>query len=477
MFKAGMKQDPTENPCILIKIFSDAYSENPLYAVRLLFYIRDIRGGQGCKYFFRTVISYLGKVNPRLACDIVKYIPEYGSWNDIFDVLKYDGIRNLDPTVVETMLNMIKNQLREDSENMFENHNISLIFKWMPSENTSSKETVKLAKWLRNKLGYDSKSYRKLLSIGRTYLDVVERKICAKQIDKIKYDTVPAKAMAKYKNMFFEKDNIRFNQYLDAVVKGKSKINASTLYPCDLVHEFAPNGYIDSRYMSAQHIKLFNEQWKALPNFFNDKSDNSIVVADVSGSMSGTPMEVCLSLACYIAERNTGAFHNKFITFSQEPELCELYGKNIVERLYNLSNANWSMNTNLSKVFELLYNAVTPATVNDMPSTIYIISDMQFDSCIDSNEMSTFELWQKRFKENLGIDLPKIVFWNVSNNYNTVPITIHNTGSILISGKSPAILKFVMGENHLDTLLLIKDIVYSSRYKNILSEDYFQKSA
>ena len=477
MFKAGMKQDPTENPCNLIKIFTDAYKENPLYAVRLLFYIRDVRGGQGCKNFFRTVISYLGKTDPKLACSLCEYIPEYGSWNDLFDILKYNGYSNLDKTVVDTIFNMVKHQLKQDMKNMLEDKPISLLVKWMPSENTSSAESVKLAKIVRKYLEYDSKSYRKLLSTGRQYLDIVERKVCANEIDKIKYETVPSKAMLKYKHTFIEKDNVRFNKYLEAVSAGKSKINASTLYPCDLVHQIAPSGYVYMHSLSANAIKLFIEQWKALPDFFNGKQDNSIVVADVSGSMIGTPLEVCLSLACYIAERNKGAFHNKFITFSGKPQLCNLTGKNIVEYLYNMQSADWGMNTDLSKVFQLLFDAVTPETVKDMPSTIYIISDMQFDQCIDSRKLSTFEYWQEKFKSELGIELPKVVFWNVANEHDDVPVTIHNTGAILISGKSPAILKFVMGENHLDTLSLIKDIVYSPKYNNILSEDYFKKSA
>lgn len=472
MFKAGVMKDRTYAED-MIRLFNQAWYENPLYAIRLLFYIRDCRGGQGCKLFFRSVMLYLSKYQPNVAKAIYSYIPEYGCWSDVIDMLKTPDFV-LSKSMRTELFSLIIKQLTEDMANIDKKKSISLLFKWMPSENTSSKETVKLAKEMRNRLQLNSCEYRKMLSAGRKYLDIVERKMCKNQFNKINYSAVPSVAMKNYNDAFLRHDEVRYTKYLDDVTVGKSKINASVLYPYDVIRNIVS---IDGEFIETDSttLKQVEAQWKALPDFFNQKSDNSIVVADVSGSMCGIPLKVCLSLAIYIAERNHGSFHNKFITFSAEPSLQNLKGKSLAEKFYNLARANWDMNTNLSKVFSLLFNAVTPETVKDMPSSIYIISDMQFDYCIEGGSKNTYEYWKSKFKEKLGVDLPKIIFWNVSEcNCDTVPITINDNNTLLVSGFSPSIIKFIMNGSE-NTLELIEDIVLSDRYNKILSEEQIKE--
>lgn len=467
MFKGGVMKDRT---CVhdMIKLFNQAWKENPLYAIRLLFYIRDCRGGQGCKLFFRAILVYLSKFQPNVAKAVFSYIPQYGCWADVIDILKVPRTV-LNENIRKELFTVVFNQLTEDIQNMKNNKSISLLFKWLPSENTSSKETVALAKEFRNRLQIDSREYRKMLSSGRKYLDIVERKMCKNQFEKINYSAVPSVAMKKYNQAFLRHDQDRYNRYLDDVNCGKKKINASVLYPYDVIKDVLTN---DGCFRSDSiTIKQVEALWKNLPDFFNQSKDNSIVVADVSGSMCGIPIKVCLSLAVYIAERNHGSFHNKFITFSENPNLQELIGHTLEEKFRNLARADWGMNTDLSKVFGLLYNAVTPETVKDMPSSIYIISDMQFDACINGRRESTYNYWKRKFNEDLGIDLPRVIFWNVSEcNCNTVPITVKNDNTILVSGFSPSIIKFIMN-GATNTLQLIEDVVQSDRYKNILSEE------
>ena len=460
--RAGtMRDEYDENECVTL--FTNAFNDNPLYAIRLLFYIRDVRGGQGVKYFFRKVMVYLAKNEPKLTCALVDYIPEYGSWKDIIDLLSYsDGYSAM---VENYIVNKIGSQLVQDGKNILEGKNISLLAKWMPSENTSSHETRMLAKKLRIALNLNSKDYRKMLSKYRAHLNVVETKMCANTWDGIKYETVPSKAMQNYSNAFTRHDEIRFNQYLDSVKTGKTKINAKTLYPYDLIHQLQKD-LADSKTIEAQ--------WNALPDYFAGKKDNSIVVADVSGSMFGNPIEVCISLALYIAERNKGEFHNKFITFSASPNLQSIKGNSLIQKLTSIESSDWGMNTDLDAVFQLLYNAAEQTNVEDLPSTIYIISDMQFDDCMENGNKTTFEKWQKKFGLELGKPLPRVVFWNVSN-YATFPITVHNSGAILVSGFSPSILKYVMEDKISDGRELLEEIVNSDRYKNILSTEELHK--
>lgn len=469
-----MFKGPNEKDKMMIvenyRMFLEAFYESPVDAIRLLFYIRDCRGGQGTKAFFRNVMLCLSCYKPEIACQIIKYIPEYGSWDDVIYLFKNRDKMHFSSQ--NTIFTMICEQIAEDSKNIMDNKSCSLLFKWMPSENTSSAETVRAAKEMRKLLKMNSHDYRVMLSAGRKYVDIVERKLCAKKYEYIDYKTVPAKAMLKYRNAFMRNDEKHFNKYLADLEAGKTKINAGTLYPFDLVNKLTDmSGFSVNPNLSDADIKVIENQWKALPNFFDNKSDNSIVVADVSGSMTGNPIKVCLSLALYIAERNKGIFHNKFITFSANPSLENLRGNNLRERLMNLTRAEWDMNTNIDAVFQLLYNAVTPETIKDMPSSIYIISDMQFDSCCTGGKSTVFEKWQKKFKTELKIDLPKVIFWNVSEyGCNTMPITIHNTGAMLVSGFSPAIIKFIMNNDVIDTLGLIKSITESERYNNIVIE-------
>lgn len=475
MFKAGVMKNKYETDAEAIRLFANAFEENPIYAIRLLFYVRDIRGGQGCRNFFRQVMNFIAANLPGYFTKIVDFIPEYGRWDDMIYILNNSKVSK---EIKNLVLNHIKEQFIKDLKNIKDNKSISLLMKWMPSENASSSVTIGLAKQIRNFLKIDSKTYRKALSLGRNYINIIEHNICQGPLSDVDYSKVPSKAMMKYKNIFKNKDNIRFEEYLSKLQKGETKVNASTLYPYDIIHEMykclSTFNYYGENNEEHKRITLLNEQWKALPNFFENKSDNSIVVADVSGSMSGTPIEVCISLALYIAERNHGVFHNKVITFSAQPELVEIPEclNTLEDRINFIQNISWGMNTNLDKVFKLLFNAVQKTgKVEDLPSSIYIISDMQFDMAFEhSGDETVFEKWQRKFAE-IGVELPKVIFWNVSEfECNTCPITINNSGAVCISGFSPSIIKYIMGSDLNNTLALIETIVLSPRYNKILSE-------
>ena len=472
LFKAGvMRKNSLDD---IIKVFVDAYSENPLYAIRLLFYNRDVRGGQGCKNFFYKSMYFLMKFKPEVFKACIQYIPEYGSWKDIFILIEYAKEKEL-TEVFESLMNFVKDQYIKDVSNILEKKSISLLMKWMPSENTSSQNTKELARVVRNYLGINSKTYRKSLSLGRKYLNIVECKLTDKDYLNIDYKNVPSKAMQNYRQAFLRNDEKRFLQYIADVKAGKSKINAKALYPFDIISKLTcKNGFANTWYleqMDKNELSVLLEQWKALPDFFKGKKDNSIVVADVSGSMEGIPMCVCVSLALYIAQRNHGLYHNKFITFSNNPTLVETTD-DLIESMIKLSNAEWDMTTNIDAVFRLIYQSIPPSTIKDIPSTIYIISDMQFNQATSNNNKTLFERWKEKFNK-IGLELPRIVFWNVAeNDYNNVPITINESGALLISGFNPVILSYIMGNSFNNTLELIKNIVCSERYKNILSKDF-----
>lgn len=468
LFKSGTMRN--EEAATIANAFIAAFKENPVYATRLAFYTRDIRGGQGERRVFRICMQTLANIDANTFEKVIAFIPEYGRWDDLIYIL--NNINN--SKLKDCIKAFIAGQLAKDLENFEQKKSISLLAKWLPSENASSDETIKSAKQLRKFFELTPKEYRKMLSSLREYLNIIETKMSSKKWNEINYNIVPSKAMMKYRKAFERNDKERYSSYINQLVDPENKavkVNASTLYPFDIIQKIYSYFHCYNNELSDEELKLFDAQWKALPDYFKDKFDNAIVVADVSGSMEGNPMNVAIGLALYIAERNKGLFNNKFITFSHRPQLEEICGNDIFEKAKNLSQADWGMNTDLDAVFNLIYTAAINGNAKqaDLPSMIYIISDMQFDSCCEESDKTVFEKWKEVFAKS-GYELPTVVFWNVSAyGNNNVPITVNDSGVLLCSGYSPAIIKYIMESDVTDTMALIENIVKGERYACILA--------
>jgi len=432
------------------KLFAHAYAENPETATRILFWARDIRGGQGEREVFRNLFKYLVEENGEIGAKLISLVPVYGRWDDLL-VLE-------NTSAWETVLNAIQNQLNLDRVSYKAGEAVSLLTKWMPSINASSKDTKRLGRKIAAHLGMTEREYRKVLSNLRTHINVVEKAMCSKEWSAIDYSKVPSRAAFMYRKAFAKQDATRYAEYLSAVEKGEAKINASTLYPYDIVEQYL--------YKGARNDKTIDLQWEALPNYMEGKEFNGLVVADVSGSMYGRPMAVSISLAMYIAERNTAeVWKNKFLTFSERPELQSIVGSTIGKRIDNLSGAAWGMNTDLMAVFKTVLDAgvKNDVPVEEMPSKLIIVSDMQFDQCCRSNKRTNFEQIQKLYRK-AGYEMPQLVFWNVNAIGGNVPIKAHDTGTCLVSGCSPSILKSVLTDSVLTPVDTMNETVYTERY-------------
>lgn len=432
------------------KLFLKAYREDPETAIRILFYIRDIRGGQGEREVFRQVFKEFILIDPEQAIKVFQLIPEYGRWDDLLVVE--------DTPLWENFIQLVKRQLQEDLNLMLEKKPISLMAKWLPSINTSSKDSKRIGRKIAHALQFTEKQYRKTLTLLRTYIKIVEQKMCNNEWNLIDYEKVPSKASMMYRKAFGKHDYERYLKYLEAVKKGEKKINSSTLYPYEIVENYL--------YSFERSDTTLNLQWEALPNYMEDCKLNGIVVADVSGSMLGRPMSVSISIAMYIAERNTGIWKDKFITFSSNPQLNDIVGSSIAERVNNISNADWGYNTNLQSVFNLILEAGKKYNISpeEMPQRIIIISDMQFDIAC-KNELTNFEAIRENYKKS-GYEMPFLIFWNV-NSFENVPMKFDDTGTCLVSGCSPAVLKNILSGNFLSPIDYMRDVVYNERYKAV----------
>ena len=447
----------------ILSLFLKAFSEDKLLALKTLFYFRDCRKGQGERRLFRTILKYLANNYPEIVIKNISLIPFYGRWDDLFVLF--------DTKCEMEMMNYVLNQLNDDVNNYEKNQNVSLLAKWMPSINTSSYYTVSIAKKFINRLGIKEKGYRKMLSLLRGYIKVVEKQMCSNEWNIIEYSKVPSKAMLTYEHAFQRHDTSRFDKYINDVKEGKTKINSSVLYPSDLVAKSFSLTSEDST-----SISVLDEQWKVLPNYISgDQQKNILVVADTSGSMFDAigSIYVSIALALYCSERINGPFKNYWMSFSEEPTFQEVTGNNLFEKIKLLDRELWGCNTNLLAVFRLILDKIYDLEVeknrklkeNEIPTHILIISDMEFDQGSNSRQTNFEEI--KDMYEEAGYNLPKLVWWNVASRQKNVPITKDNNGNVMVSGYSPSILQYILGTDEYNPIDMMLEVIQSERYKDV----------
>ena len=466
----------------IVDKFVRAFYEDKLLAIKWLFYARDVREGIGERRLFRICLKYLAERHADIAAAIIPLVPEYGRWDDLWCLLDTD--------LKVDVLVLVGNQLLDDANNFANNQSISLLAKWLPSINTSSEETKRLARIIIDGLGFKSeKQYRKFLSALRSYLKVVEVDMSAKRWDAIDYAAVPSRANLIYNDAFLKNDEERRRGYLEALQKGETKINAGVLFPHDIVHKYGIRPYSEDT--------TLEELWKALPDYVNG-AGNTICVADGSGSMcSGvgdtgvTALEVANALAIYFSERSSGQFKDQYITFSENPQIVDFSkAKNLKEKLEIAAKHNEVANTNIEAVFDLILTTAVKKGMSqdELPQNILILSDMEFDDCAYvqdgtetygdwwSGQIKTrprmvepsgklFDIFAKRYAEH-GYKLPRLVFWNICGRTGTIPVKENDLGVALVSGFSPAIAKMVLS-NSTDPFDCLLEQLNTERYKPV----------
>ncbi|MGN0015752.1 MAG: DUF2828 family protein [Candidatus Avelusimicrobium sp.] len=447
----------------IMRDFTKAFYEDKLLALKWLFFARDVRGGLGERRLFRVILTYLALYcRPKYAKKAIGLVPVYGRYDDLFCLLENEKIAKRIQTAA---LVYLKKQFEADCAEMQKGGRVSLLAKWLPSCNASSENTKKLAKRIREYFRLSEKDYRKTLSSLRSYLDVTEVKTCANRWGQIDYSKVPARANLLYGDAFLKHDEAGRRKFLDGVLKHGQKMNASVLYPHDIVGQYRGKAAYDAN---------LEALWKSLsPAGLGKNASSSIVVADGSGSMymnvggsAVLAIDVCNALAVYFAERLSGAFKDKFITFSNSPQLVDLSkGKNLFEKLNIVSAYNEVANTNIEAVFDLiLQTARKQNTKKDaLPETVFILSDMEFDRAASApaNE-KLFQTIRRKYEE-AGYKLPRLVFWNLCGRSMTVPLRENENGVMLISGFSPNIVKMVLSDK-LDPYEALKEVLEAPRY-------------
>lgn len=450
----------------VITLFHNALKENEAYAMKCLFYLRDIRGGQGERRFFRICLRFLGNAYPEIALRNLEYIPFVGRWDDV--IYAFEGTK-----IEKEAFEFIVKQLSLDVESKTP----SLLAKWLPSENASSLETKRLGNLTRTYLNMSHKQYRKTLSILRERINIVERLMSEGRWDEIEFDKIPSKAGLKYRNAFARRDILK-ERYKTFMTSDNTTVNAKALYPYDVVHNAIEemDGYWGANpdNLDAVQRAALNKYWDNLADYIQGKVFNGMAVVDTSGSMYGRPMEVAVALGMYCAEKAQGPYHDHFITFSARPELQRIQGKDFCAKVANILKADWGSNTNISAVFDLLLNTAIRhhCSQDEIPQNIIIISDMEFDYCATTgpnwrdrgfDKTTLFEDIKQKWAA-VGYEMPKLIFWNVDARQNNIPMK--DDGNVCyVSGFSPILFEQIL--ENLGAYDLMMNKLNDKRYENI----------
>ena len=448
----------------VILLFREAYAEDPVYALKCLFYIRDVRGGQGERRFFRVCMKDLATQDTDAVLRNLKNIPEFGRWDDVFALIG--------TPVQKEALAFVREQLTLDVQCKTP----SLLAKWMPSENTSSEATRKTAAIVRKSLGMTHKQYRKTLSILRKRINVLERLMSEGRWDEIEFDKIPSKAGLKYKNAFARHDIERMKRdpqvqsYADFAKDTTTKVNAGTLYPYEVVAK-ARNVYRLS--MENTDRLMVNKYWENLTDYFKGKTFNGLAVVDTSGSMTwnggdACPLNVAISLGLYCAERANGPFAGHYVSFASRPQLIKTEGVDFVDKVRRIYQTNLCDNTNIEATFDLLLSTALAngCSQEDLPQNLIVISDMEFDAARgyygrQTNSKTLMENIRNKWAAH-GYRMPHLIYWNVDARQNNVPEDLGCGLVSYVSGMSPSIFETILsGKTGYD---LMMEKLNSERY-------------
>lgn len=475
----------------IAKRYARVYFENPKLAVAFLFFAGDVRGGCGERRTFRACFDWLVRNEPAIASRLAGLIPEYSRWDNL--------VRLVDSAISETVVGIVKKQLLADASALKCNGRVSLLAKWMPSERTSSKATRRLAKSWISRIGWSPRDYRKTLSALRAKISVVETFMSSDRFSEIDYGAVPSRANLKYAKAFVRHDKERREKYLEDIKKGKAKINASeAVFPHEIVSRLRRNtdfgeynGAWDSALDGSVDATL-ESMWNALPNKVGESDGGTICVVDSSASMdtragcnsSVTCWEVALSLGIYTSERLHGQFHDKFITFSKQPRFIDMENCKTLRQKVTLAEATHIVeNTDIEAVFDLILHTAVDHGMKqkDLPGTVLVLSDMEFDDATtygfmfspkrEAKMKTLFETIADKYRE-AGYWMPRMVFWNISSRTGTVPVRSNENGVALVSGFSTNIMDMVMS-SEIDPYKVLVKTITSERYQPVI--DAFER--
>jgi hypothetical protein len=417
------------NKYTLNELLSKSWEYDKLKTMAIIFNSRDRLNGKKEKMISNNCLIWLRDNYPLIyKKNIMTYIDKYGCWNDLNYIIKKTNNNKFE-------YKLFASQLKKDKELLEENKNISLCSKWVI--NANNKNTIKIARYLFEDIKNYHERYRKEFLVPlRQRLDLIETKLCTKNYEAIDYSKLPSKALSIYKKTFIKYDNDKYSAFLNDISNNKIKLKVNGILPHEIIYKYMKNlNDID------ETLEL---QWKSIIDNHNDNNNNDdnndnndiIPIVDVSGSMyhkinNIEPIYVSIALGLLLAELNKGIFHNKIITFSESPNFFTIDGDTLRDKIRSISKSAIGLNTNFLKIADLFINNSITC------KKLICFTDMQFD------EGQSHNLFIQKFKDN-NIEVPQLIYWNLTGNYNNYPINNEKENTSIISGYSEQLLTVIL---------------------------------
>ena len=439
----------------IARLFSEAYRQDPLFATKIAFYMRDVRGGLGERQTFRTLMRYMAEHHPEALRPNLDLIGVYGRYDDLYCLIG--------TPLEDEMWAAMKAQFEEDRRNLAAGNAVSLLAKWIKTPDASSEATRKLGIMTARKLGYPVYDFKRHLRRLRQRIGVVEALMSAGRWDEIRYSAVPSRAMMIYRNAYMRHDGDRYAEFIREAAAGQATIHSGTLFPYDIIERVMQLGFTSRRITEDATLEA---QWRQLPDYV-PAGTNALVIADTSGSMYGRPLATSLGLAVYFAERNSGPYHNMFMSFSGTSRIHLLKGETLAQKLASIDMNDWQNNTNLHAAFRQVLNiaVIHGVPAEEMPKALVVISDMEIDYCGD-RDWTFYNQMEREFRHH-GYQIPNIIFWNVASRHDVFHADAHRRGVQLVSGQSAAVFRQVMQCVGMTPVEAMERIIGSSRYDAI----------
>ncbi len=436
----------------LFELADEASKESMLYTLKIIAYVRDIRGGKGERELGRALYQWLQQDPSRekqLIENMWLFLDKYG---------RYDDMVHLPPksAAYKEYIRLIGNQLKADIQKG-EFESVSLVAKWIPSEssalNKKTNFTYRLARSMKIGMPELRKKY---LTPLRTKIELLEQKMCSKDWPSVDYKALPSQALNRHTEAFKRNDSKKYMEYLDSLKNKTAKVNVGALHPHEVVKKYMTNSHNIDELAEAQ----WQEILKGLP------ASDAVVLSDVSSSMlsgNGLPMLVSITLGILLSSICTNPdFKHKVLTFESQPQFVQLSGESLAKDVKTLRHAPWGGSTNICAAFDAIL-AYKPV------SRLIIVSDMQFNQADSVYNITTYEAMKAKF-EAANKKLPHVVFWNVNGEYDDFQALSNVPGVSMVSGFSVDILDAILHGKEITPYETMMRVLNRERYSNIVEK-------
>ena len=436
----------------------------------MAFQTRDIRGGKGERDLFYHFFRALYKTNGGLTSKFISLIPDYGCWKDMWKLMQQ--IPHLGKDILATAhSSFIVDQINYNSGKS----NLSLLAKWLPRE--KSKEFPGIAQLCANFFFPSEPSfnermshYRKTVSKFNKTLKTVEINMCGKSWAQINPEAVPGRCLKLHTKAFLneplkdkeEENELRypddadrmtcrehFQAFAQDLKKGAKKAHgAHVVMPHELVLKSMQN-YAYPLHTTEDEHAINQAQWDSIreETMQHGGLGKAVAMCDFSGSMSGTPRWISMSLGILISEVTHPAFRDHILSFDAKPKWHSFVGiSSLREKVASIrADIGQGLNTDFYKACMCIIDALVKGKVpiGEEPEDLIVLTDMGFDNASNGSSQWTMQLEQIRaaFLAAGGWKPPRMVIWNLREEYKEFHATADQEGVVQLSGWSPSILK------------------------------------